>query len=328
MVVTQPLAIVLIGGLSVLVCVVAVIVALLSRGRRSSAHVAYAERAFALPAARRLLRRQRRSAIALLVVALVGATAAGVVVARPVEVSVTRAEQNNRDIVLCLDVSGSMRTVDRRIVDTFRVLAGNLTGERIALVAFDASPLAVFPLTSDYEFIRDQLSGMSAALGDEVRAGQATTFVLREGTRFGPATSAVGDGLRACTLQFDGDGSERTRTIVLASDNSPVGVPLVSLPDAVSGAVDAGITVMALSPKADTDPKIEALRAEVRRTGGQTFYFADGEGVRFITDFVRDRESTTTLGPAVITEEDRTGPVLALLGVLSVLLLLLARKVV
>jgi len=328
MVLTTPWAVFAAVGTAVLVAAIAVLLDRWARRRApgDAASIAYAARAYALPAARRRIRRQRAAAILLVAVAMVGVYAAGVIVARPVEVTVTRTEQNNRDIVLCLDVSSSMQAVDRRIIDTFRILAGQLEGERIALVVFDASPLGVFPLTSDYTFIREQLKGVSAAIGGGNR-GQEATFLLREGTRFGSGLSAVGDGLRGCTLQFDGEPGERSRTIILASDNRPVGEPLVSLSQAVDGAVAAGATVMALTPGSHADAEIEALRVELGRTGGTVYHFADGAGVQAIAEFVRDRESTTTLGTEVVREEDRSGPALLLLVVVSGVLLFVARKV-
>jgi len=328
MVLTAPWVVPVAIGVAVLFAVAAVIVDRWARRRApaDAASIAYAARAYARPAARRRIRRQRVASVLLAAVAMLGVFSAGVIVARPVEVTVTRTEQNTRDIVLCLDVSGSMRAVDQRIIDTFRILAGQLEGERIALVVFDASPQGVFPLTADYAFIREQLKGVSAAISGEKR-GREATFMLREGTRFGPALSAVGDGLRGCTLQFDGEADQRSRTIILASDNDPVGQPLITLSQAVDGAVAAGATVMALAPGDSADAEIDALRAELTRTGGEVYHYADGAGVQAIAEFVRDRESTMTAGSEIVREEDRSGPALLFLVAVTGVLLVVARKV-
>src|SRR5699024_3603690 len=61
-----------------------------------------------------------RTGMASAAVVLLGvAVAAGVVAARPVEQKVQSAELASRDIVLCLDVSGSMIGYDEEIVDRF-----------------------------------------------------------------------------------------------------------------------------------------------------------------------------------------------------------------
>ena len=327
MVLTAPWVVLAALGVAVLVAAVAVLVDRWARrAPTDAASIAYAARAYALPAARRRIRRQRVASVFLAALAMLGVFAAGVIVARPVEVTVTRTEQNTRDIVLCLDVSGSMKAVNQRIVDTFRILASQLEGERIALVVFDASPLGVFPLTDDYSFIREQLKGVSVAIGGGER-DQEATFMRREGSRFGPALSAVGDGLRGCTLQFDGEPDERSRTIILASDNDPVGQPMISLSQAVDGAVAARATVMALTPGDSADAEIADLRAELARTGGEVYHFADGAGVQRIAEFVGDRESTTTAGSEIVREEDRSAPALLLLVAATGVLLVVARKV-
>ena len=47
------------------------------------------------------------------------------------EVSTIRPEQHNRDIMLCLDASGSMSSADAAVVDVFSELAAEFDGERI-----------------------------------------------------------------------------------------------------------------------------------------------------------------------------------------------------
>ena len=59
--------------------------------------------------------------------------------------------------MLCLDVSGSMSEVDVEVLSVFEELLDGFEGERIGLTIFNSSPVQIFPLTDDYEFIRGHL---------------------------------------------------------------------------------------------------------------------------------------------------------------------------
>src|SRR5690606_35443717 len=90
-----------------------------SGATRWVAHTEYLEHIPALRRALRSYRLARAAGAAALVVALVSA---GVLAARPVDRVVTEERFGTRDIVLCLDVSGSMVPFDSAIVDTFAEL--------------------------------------------------------------------------------------------------------------------------------------------------------------------------------------------------------------
>ena len=72
-------------------------------------------------------------------------------------------ESRNRDIMLCLDVSGSMYEADSEILRVYAELSKGFKGERIGLVLFDSSPVVVFPLTDDYDFVTKQLESAAEA---------------------------------------------------------------------------------------------------------------------------------------------------------------------
>ena len=71
---------------------------------------------------------------------------------------------SSRDIVLCLDVSGSALPYDREVIDTYRTLVDNFKGERIGLSIFNSTSRTVFPLTDDYELVSEQLDKTSTIL--------------------------------------------------------------------------------------------------------------------------------------------------------------------
>ena len=127
--------------------------------------MAHAERLTALPAYQKACGAAQSWLVTALAALAVLAVSLIVAAARPVSESTSIPEQRNRDIMLCLDVSGSMLDTDQAIVDVFAKLVGSFKGERIGITIFDSSAVMVFPLTDDYEFVADELTVAKKALG-------------------------------------------------------------------------------------------------------------------------------------------------------------------
>ncbi|MET3718645.1 MULTISPECIES: VWA domain-containing protein [unclassified Arthrobacter] len=109
---------------------------------------------------------------------------------RTVEVTTITPEQRNRDIMLCLDTSGSMSSADAAVVEVFGVLAKEFDGERIGLTIFDSSAVQVFPLTDDYGYVQEQLQ-----MADDAFNGNPGSAGFLDGTWSGRGSSLIGDGL-------------------------------------------------------------------------------------------------------------------------------------
>ena len=195
--------------------------------------------------ASRLFRQWRvlsRLAVILLVVALALATA---LVARPSTVDEGEEKASSRDIVLCLDVSGSALPYDREVIDTYRQLVDSFKGERIGLSIFNSTSRTVFPLTDDYELVSKQLDKASSILAgvesqddiDKMKDSdyQAISDWLEGTQNRKESTSLIGDGVVSCAAMLPGfaygnasaDNAERQRaaSIVLATDNVVSGKP-------------------------------------------------------------------------------------------------------
>ena len=63
---------------------------------------------------------------------------------RPTTKTVIEPESRNRDIMLCLDVSGSMYEADSEILRVYAELSKGFKGERIGLVLLIARRLLFF----------------------------------------------------------------------------------------------------------------------------------------------------------------------------------------
>jgi hypothetical protein len=258
------------------------------RARGASAPVANSQALTALPEFRRALRVHRvrmgvltGSAALLACAALLGA-------ARPLDTTVEKPQTRSRDILLCLDISGSMAAYDAELVATFKTLVRSFEGERIGLVIFNSSAATVFPLTDDYDFINDELDTASDALGGD--PDQESFFA---GTFNGRGTSLIGDGLATCVSSFDRVDLRRARSVVFATDNHVAGRPIIDLPEAGELAKAKGVRVYGLNPEEDgPDDEAEQMREVVTGTAGQYYTMGDPSAVRGIVDAVQAQEAT------------------------------------
>ncbi|MFP7760759.1 vWA domain-containing protein [Marisediminicola sp. LYQ85] len=283
------------------VWVVAIVVAALvvARNRRSSRPaeakpIAHVERLTALPEYRSAVRRYRAVLAAVVVAATVLVLSAGALAARPAAPTLVYPETGNRDIVLCLDVSGSMIDYDRQLVEVFGELAREFDGERISLVVFNASAVTYFPLTSDYDYIVSQFDRIS----EQFDADEGEYF---SGTFFGDGSSLVGDGLASCAQRFDTPEVDRSRSVILATDNLVVGEPVFTLADAGELATSRDIRVYGINPGGGDDGRyLEEFAIEfeevVLATGGSYFAVDDPAAVPTIVDSISAEEAVASRG--------------------------------
>lgn len=308
--------------------VVAVVVLVARTGRRRKAKaeplwVAHSERLTALPGYRRALSRYRRliiATIAALGVLLLAGMALG---SRVVSTTVFQPELRNRDIVLCLDVSGSMTEYDAALVGVFEKLVQRFDGERIALVLFNASATTYFPLTSDYDYVAAQLDHLVEDL-----TSPESDYEYWNGTDLGNGSSLIGDGLGSCVMRFDQVGEERSRSIVLATDNYVAGEPILTLKEAGAYAKAQDVTVYGINP-GDVSSKdyLDDLAAEmdevVTSTGGDYYALADPGAVGGIVQQITAEQTKTLKGAKQLVQVDEPFVfVLAAFGGLAALMLL------
>ena len=296
-----------------------VVVALLLRRRRAeraavSLPIAHRDRLTSLPGYARALGRYRRLLVlivASLAVVLFGAVA---LTARPASVASVQPELKNRDIVLCLDVSGSMVDYDKEVLDVFGELAQQFTGERISLVVFNASAVTRFPLTSDYDYISNQLTELREQF-------DSTDSDYYRGTLYGNGSSLVGDGLASCAVRFDSPDQERSRSVILVTDNLIAGKPVFTLPEAGELARSRGVRVYGINP-GDTEAKayLAELATEFRTvvdgTGGAYYALDDPATIPSIVDDITAQQAASMTGEPelVLVDQPAFGVLLAFLG--------------
>jgi Ca-activated chloride channel family protein len=299
------------GALVALAGVYAVCRLLSRRSARASAAVANSSALTDLPEYRTALRAHRvRVAVLTVSAALLGG-AALLGAARPQDTSIERPEARNRDIMLCLDISGSMAAYDAELVTTFQSLVTRFEGERIGLVIFNSSAATVFPLTDDYDFIHDELDLAGRAL-----TGEPNLESFFAGTFNGRGTSLIGDGLATCVSSFDRVDTQRPRSVVLATDNHLAGVPIIAFDEAGELAKAKGVRVYGLNPEEEgADREAVEMREVVEASGGRYFPTGDPSAIPGIIAAVQSQEAAVIDAAARALHTDAPALPITLAGV-------------
>ena len=304
------------AGIIVSIAIVAVMVACSSRRKDDDDRA----RTFSLDddlnteSASRLSRQWRvlsRLAAAMLAMALMLAIA---LTARPGTIDESEEKAASRDIVLCLDVSGSTLPYDREVIDTYRRLVDNFKGERIGLSIFNSTSRTVFPLTDDYELVSKQLDKASGILKgvesqddiDKMKESdyQALTDWLEGTQNRKESTSLIGDGVVSCAAMLPGFAygnasatnadRQRAASIVLATDNVVSGKPTYTLSEALDLTQQARISVDGLfsGPKqSESDQTTKDFKSAIETRHGVFLTQSDGASVSSLVKEIESRRS-------------------------------------
>ncbi|TNM40434.1 VWA domain-containing protein [Nocardioides albidus] len=290
-----------------------------------AAYVAHAARLRSLPRYRTLVRRQVVLGSCLTLTSLVACSGAVVLAGRLQQRQTMTQEDRTRDIVLCLDASGSMAEVDAEVLRQFRTIIAGLRGERVGLTIWSGAAITVFPLTDDYEYVVEQLSEAEQAFAsgdvysDEYAIYTAGTVLDWD------VQSQMGDGLASCVQRFDRGDEDRSRAIVLASDNEPVGKGIFSVPEAADFAREKKVIVHGIAaPKtAERPDAVQQFQTAVTSTGG-TFSLLGADGSsKAVIDAIADLDAKPIERPPLVQVLDRpqVGTVVAGIGLVGLALL-------
>ena len=268
-------------------------------------------------------------------IAVLAVLAASVLSGRIASERISTPEFSSRDIVLCLDVSGSMYEYDTEILSTFAELVDTFEGERVALSIFNSTSRTVFPLTNDYDLVQRELEAGAEAIDfdefgyrlgnrdyseDEVR--QYVEFV--DGTRgIADEASVIPDGLASCAQEFDQAEEDRSRSIIFATDNELNGDPIFTLQEAAERVAARDIDLYTFYPGAyECGPQCyEELKTTTEEQGGELHESSDPEAIPSIINQIQ-KSQAEAMGatPSVLRTDHPLAPfaltVLTLLGIL------------
>jgi len=214
----------------------------------------------------------------------------------------TEVTANGIDIVLALDVSGSMQALDF-LVDGHRVnrievvksvvakFIEERSNDRIGLIAFAAAPYLVSPLTLDHDWLQQNLERIGTAVGND------------DGTAIGSAIAASVNRLRASTakskvviLLTDGmNNTGKIAPIAAAEAAQAMGVKIYTIGVGVRGMApipvrDEGGNMRLIMDKVDVDEG--TLQAVASKTGGSFYRATDTDSLEKIYEQINQLETT------------------------------------
>ena len=305
--------------------------------RRSPVLIANSQYMDRIPSFARAQRAARVVRAAQVGIAVLAVLAASLLSGRIASERIETPEFASRDIVLCLDVSGSMYEYDTEILSTFAEMVDSFEGERVALTIFNSTSRTVFPLTNDYDLIERELrEGAEAIDFDEFgyrlgtqdysdeKVRQYVEFV--DGTRGIPdEASVVPDGLASCAQVFDQAEQDRSRSIIFATDNEVNGEPIFTLEEATERVASREIDLYTFYPGPyECGPQCyEELKTTTEEQGGELHESSDPEAIPSIINEIQKTQAEV-LGatPTVVrTDHPMVGFVLTFLTLLGILLL-------
>jgi Ca-activated chloride channel family protein len=215
--------------------------------------------------------------------------------------SQTTVTANGIDIVLGLDISGSMQALDfmvdnkrvNRIAVVKSVVAKFIDerpNDRIGLIAFAAAPYIVSPLTLDHDWLQQNLERINVGVADD-------------GTAIGSAIAAAVNHLRTTAakskvviLLTDGvNNSGKISPLAAAEAARALGVKVYTIGVGVRGKApiplrDQAGHVHVVMAEVDVDEK--TLRAVANETGGQFYRATDTDSLQKIYEQINHFETS------------------------------------
>jgi len=214
----------------------------------------------------------------------------------------TEVTAHGIDIVLVLDVSGSMQAldflVDDRRVNRIAVVKSVVSrfiderpNDRIALIAFAGSPYLVSPITLDHDWLQQNLErvNIAGAEDDGTAIGSAIAAAVNR-LRMTPAKSKV------VILLTDGiNNTGKISPLAAAEAAKALGVKIYTIGVGVRGKApipvkDEAGNMRLIMAKVDVDEK--TLQTIADETGGKFYRATDTDSLRNIYEQINRLETT------------------------------------
>lgn len=229
--------------------------------------------------------------------------------ARPYTTLKENEEQYKRDIILCMDVSSSVNELNTSLVQELKDTVKQLKGERFGIVIFNTSGVMLCPLTDDYEYVLTVLDNIHSSLTVDSSADEMewvyNMHYMMDGTDVGGeerGSSLIGDGLATAACDFPDISEDRTRIIILSTDNELDGTPIFSLDEAADLCSKKKITVYGIGTNLMADTDMESMKSTVEKTGGK-FYLEEESGtVGSIVDSISKEAKSLVKGRVIVKE--------------------------
>ena len=224
-----------------------------------------------LPAYAAARRRYRTLLISSAIFFVLALSSIGVLAARPTSVATTDQNYESRDIMLCIDISGSMSYYLAEVLNYYKETVSSLKGQRIGITLFATKSALFTPLTNDYdtliEFIEDFQTSFS-------RSYPAYTAIVG-------GSSSIGDGVINCVNNLgnleDIDDETHSRAVIIATDNEQ-NDGIADITQAGNYAKSRGVTLYGIDIANLTGTSVRSgqYRRAMAATGGAYYPLAQG----------------------------------------------------
>lgn len=297
---------------------------------KKSVKVAHSARITGLPEYKKAQKVYRRYVMVLLILFCIALGSSMILSSRPVSQNLVSPAQRNRDIMLCLDVSGSMTEVDAKILDVYERLARDFKGQRIGLDIYNVNVFQVFPLTDDYDLVLEQLAHAKKVMSydrdtaNDTELGEYYDFLSGTGSG-GMGTNSMsssdfpssntGLGLAGCVQHLGENTLNRSQSVILATDNEISGdieKSIITTPQAMNLAKKKGIRVYSIDPgMAEGSYMTDTFRGEHAElktysllTSGGYYKLSSGEIVPDVIQKISDQEAKLFVGDSQLASTD------------------------
>lgn len=231
---------------------------------------------------------------------------------RPVKVETVTEEITNRDIFICMDISGSVDETNLELVDHLKDVVKELDGERFGITIFNARSVLLIPMTTDYEYIMERLDELEVSFEESLAMtkyseGEPLTpeeekivesfsyeryYYKYAGTLGDEGSSFIGDGLATCLFNFSDldENPDRARIIIMSTDNELNGTPHVSIEEATQLCSNHNVKVFGLAP--DHIAEEERFKKAVLSTGGGYYKTSDENAYTQLVEDIKKTDAT------------------------------------
>lgn len=269
--------------------------------------VAHTDRLIHLPEYQNALKQYKLFFISLFLLASTSMIFLILISSRPTNLLAVTPNQNNRDIMLCLDVSGSVLKVDTALTNRFSSIVNSFNGQRFGVTIFNSSSVLVIPLNDSYDLISTQLEIISVAFKEQ----SGNTFDgLTNGTLVGfeNGTSLTSDGLASCVQNMGANPQRRSQSVILATDNKVEGQPIVEIEKSIKLAKERGIAVHVIDPGTDDRAQQQNQNELIQianETSGSYQELSNPNAVNNIVKSISKQPSKNYIGIDQVTATDQ-----------------------
>lgn len=292
------------------------------RKTKKAVMIAHSKRVKILPEYEKVRKKYRLLLILVAVFFTISTISITISASRPVSVDIVEPDYETRDIMLCIDVSGSQMEAILDVMRYFSNTLSKLKGQRVGIGVFATKAAIVSPLTNDYD-------ALELVFNDIVNAYSSSSYNPLAYADIG-GSSAIGDGIINCTSAFDKLSEEgRAQSIIVATDNfQNDGVATIQQAGnylAKYGIVLYGIDTVQESEYASArNTRIDDFRKAVKTTGG-LYYNLPAQGIsgsQAASDILK-QEAAKHEGVAQFAQTDspRISTIVALCSIVAMLLI-------